>query len=151
MYYRGADLDPTFPPPNPPKPIFIASEKPPTPGKATAPMMMPQQGVPDHGTASFVASTAAAPVPTAPVVVDAKEQQQAAPSFMLISDAESRARLLEEVKEHLELLKQFDGIIPEEEISQRKRELFLALPLPPPPAAKREKKDPSTASEFLTI
>ena len=109
--------------------------------------MMSHQGLPGH---PFVASTdASTPVPEAP----AMEQQAAAAAVpsILVSDAESRARLLDEVKEHLELLKQFDGIIPEEEISQRKRELFLALPLPPPPAAKREKKDPSPSSEFMTI
>ena len=52
--------------------------------------------------------------------------------------AEDRRLTVQEVREHLELLKEFDGIIPAEEIAQRKRDLFLALP---PVPAKRHKVD----------
>ncbi|KAI2497447.1 hypothetical protein MHU86_17051 [Fragilaria crotonensis] len=145
MYYRGATLDPTFPPPNPPKPIRIVTDK--HLGSPTAPYYYPQgqsqplpttsappPPVPVHPAAAAVAATAAAAATTA----------KAQPAILDIHD---RGRLLEEVKEHLELLKQFEGIIPDEEIASRKRELFLALPLPPPPAAKRSKKD----DELLTL
>lgn len=87
-----------------------------------------------HPAAAAVAATAAAAATTA------KAQPE-------ILDTYDRGRLLEEVKEHLELLKQFEGVIPDEDIASRKRELFLALPLPPPPAAKRSKKD----DELLTL
>jgi hypothetical protein len=41
---------------------------------------------------------------------------------------EERRRLMEEVRAHLDLLKQFEGAVPENEINQRKRELFAILP-----------------------
>ena len=53
-----------------------------------------------------------------------------------------RERIMEEVKEHLDLLDRFDGAIPAEEIRQRKRELFLAMP-PAPPPLKRCKESSS--------
>eukprot|EP00543_Licmophora_paradoxa_P013179 CAMPEP_0202475556 /NCGR_PEP_ID=MMETSP1360-20130828/92966_1 /ASSEMBLY_ACC=CAM_ASM_000848 /TAXON_ID=515479 /ORGANISM="Licmophora paradoxa, Strain CCMP2313" /LENGTH=231 /DNA_ID=CAMNT_0049102727 /DNA_START=685 /DNA_END=1380 /DNA_ORIENTATION=- len=48
--------------------------------------------------------------------------------------AEDRRQMLKEVREHLDLLKEFDGVISSEEIANRKRQLFLALPPAPPPA-----------------
>jgi hypothetical protein len=42
--------------------------------------------------------------------------------------AEERRRLMEEVRAHLDLLKEFEGAVPESEINQRKRELFAILP-----------------------
>lgn len=50
-----------------------------------------------------------------------------------ITDEERRA-LLKEVKDHTELLKEFEGIIPQEELIQRKKALYLALPPVPPPS-----------------
>lgn len=44
-----------------------------------------------------------------------------------------RRDLLREVKDHMELLTQFEGIIDSDTIKKRKRELFLSLPPPPPP------------------
>lgn len=46
---------------------------------------------------------------------------------------EERRLMLKEVREHLDLLKEFEGVISEEELLRRKRELFLALPPAPPP------------------
>jgi hypothetical protein len=48
-------------------------------------------------------------------------------------EADERRRLLREVKEHLEILKEFEGVVPADELAQRKRALFLALPPAPPP------------------
>jgi hypothetical protein len=50
-------------------------------------------------------------------------------------EADERRRLLREVKDHLEILKEFEGIVPADELAQRKRALFLALPPAPPPPA----------------
>jgi len=47
------------------------------------------------------------------------------------SEAEERRALLQEVREHLELLKEFEGVIPAAEMSKRKRELFMSLPSAP--------------------
>ncbi len=51
-------------------------------------------------------------------------------------EEEEKRLTVQEVREHLELLKEFEGIIPDEEIAQRKRDLFLSLPKVP---AKRNK------------
>lgn len=53
-----------------------------------------------------------------------------------VTDEERRA-LLKEVKEHTELLKEFEGVISDEELAQRKRALYMALPPVPPPANRR--------------
>lgn len=47
---------------------------------------------------------------------------------------ENRRKILTEVREHLDLLKEFEGIISDEDLAQRKRDLFRALPPAPPPA-----------------
>lgn len=49
-----------------------------------------------------------------------------------LTDEERRA-LLKEVKDHTELLKEFEGVIPAEELAKRKRELYAALPPVPSP------------------
>jgi transposase-like protein len=52
---------------------------------------------------------------------------------------EKRRGVLNEVREHLELLKEFEGVVPEEELKKRKRALFLALPDAPPPFERKAK------------
>ena len=52
---------------------------------------------------------------------------------------DDRRVILQEVKDHLNLLKEFEGVISEEELVKRKRELFLALP--PAPPVKRTKTE----------
>lgn len=51
-----------------------------------------------------------------------------------LSDEDRRA-MLKEVKDHTELLAAFVGVIPDEEITKRKRKLYAALPPVPLPAA----------------
>jgi len=51
---------------------------------------------------------------------------------------DERRSLLKEVREHLDLLKEFEGVIAPEELNKRKRELFIALPPAPPPAKLRK-------------
>jgi hypothetical protein len=41
--------------------------------------------------------------------------------------------------EHLDLLKEFEGVISDEDLVKRKRELFLALPSAPPAASPSKK------------
>mmetsp|Transcript_68603 Transcript_68603/g.199066 ORF Transcript_68603/g.199066 Transcript_68603/m.199066 type:complete len:83 (+) Transcript_68603:3-251(+) len=57
----------------------------------------------------------------------------AMPSAPLTEDDHRRARL-EEVRSHLALLKDFEGVIDDAELKERKRQLFYALPDAPPPA-----------------
>mmetsp|Transcript_16369 Transcript_16369/g.37875 ORF Transcript_16369/g.37875 Transcript_16369/m.37875 type:complete len:354 (+) Transcript_16369:371-1432(+) len=64
-----------------------------------------------------------------------------------MSDDIRRAKL-HEVKEHMELLAQFEGIIPEEELIQRKKALYLALPpVPLPQNTNNRRKSPPEDSD----
>lgn len=49
---------------------------------------------------------------------------------------DDRRVLLQEVRQHLDILKEFEGVISTDEIAKRKRELFLALPPAPSPSKK---------------
>lgn len=51
-----------------------------------------------------------------------------------------RRELLREVKDHMDLLNQFEGIIDSDTIKKRKRALFLSLPPPPPPYEEKDGK-----------
>ena len=59
--------------------------------------------------------------------------------FVELSDEERRA-LLKEVKDHTELLREFVGIIPDNELAERKRALYAALPAVPLPSSSRKKQ-----------
>ncbi|CAB9524464.1 expressed unknown protein [Seminavis robusta] len=121
LYYKFSEPDPDFPPAKPAIPIVVPAEKPPkmdpqasflvhnnatkVPLAASSPLRMPNQSK-----LTFVGGALAAPDPIA-----------------------ERSRVLKEVRDHLDLLKEFEGVIPEEDIQSRKRELFDALPPAPPP------------------
>lgn len=126
VYYRGDELDSTFPPPRPPKDIYIAAEKP----------------------ASMVASpsdTTSVPA-VASVPALAKPKAGSTPgsgadnAVKKGNTPDDRRLMLKELREHLDLLKEFEGVIPAEDLARRKRELFLAMPPAPPPLPKRAKK-----------
>jgi len=79
-----------------------------------------------------------------------------------VSEEERRA-LLQEVKDHTELLKEFEGIIPDEELAKRKRALCAALPpgnmspeilamlLTPAGGGKKQKKKATVATIAAAI
>ena len=121
LYYKGDKLDPDFPPPKPPVAIVVPAER-------------PQAGDQSH----FV---------TVPTVGDTtspatRSTASVQPLAGTINPGSERQRILTEVREHLDLLKEFEGVIPQEELNQRKRELFMALPPAPPSAnGKRMKAD----------
>ena len=52
---------------------------------------------------------------------------------------DDRRAMLKEVIDHTAVLKEFEGVIPEEELAKRKRALYAALPPVPPPVAKKAK------------
>ena len=54
-----------------------------------------------------------------------------------LESAEDRLAVLKEVRMHLDLLNEFVGIIPQEHLHKRKRELYQALPLAPPSLTQR--------------
>lgn len=118
MYFRFDQFDPTFPPPVSPREIAIPTERPKlnkaernaTPSKVAA-----------AGVAAAALDTDDPPIDMSDLLGENK----------LVED---RRKTLLEVREHLELLKEFEGVISAEELSKRKRELFMALPPAPPPA-----------------
>mmetsp|Transcript_14629 Transcript_14629/g.14108 ORF Transcript_14629/g.14108 Transcript_14629/m.14108 type:complete len:333 (-) Transcript_14629:83-1081(-) len=70
------------------------------------------------------------------------------------TEADERRALLQEVREHLELLKEFEGIIPATEMSKRKKELFMSLPSAPSSAKKAKHvltKKPKKSSQSSNI
>lgn len=122
LYYAGGHLDSTFPPPTPPKEILVANEKP----KVTLPVV-PSTLPP------FAASR----------TQHDQDEEVDAELEKIVSEgvnAEDRRRTLDEVKEHLALLKEFEGVISVDDLAKRKRELFLALPPAPPPASIKKRK-----------
>jgi hypothetical protein len=124
MYYRGDALDPTFPPPRPPKAAYVPHHKSTqNSNRSTSDLNMPGTSHQEQFTQSSIKEN----IPQSSEGVDAL----------------SRKKRLEEVKEHLALLDEFVGVIPLEEIQQRKRELFLAMP-PALPPAKRVKESDTT-------
>jgi len=56
-----------------------------------------------------------------------------------LDDATRRA-MLKEVKDHLDVIKQLEGIMPKAEAEQRKRALYAAMPPPPGPHKKKRKR-----------
>ena len=120
LYYNGDKLDPTFPAPIPPRIINVPQERPredpdSKKGLLTSPRLP----------GGFAPGMVAMPVPLDPL--------------------EQRRKILTEVREHLDLLKEFEGIISEEDLAQRKRDLFRALPPAPPP--NKESKRLKTGEE----
>jgi len=49
-------------------------------------------------------------------------------SDALVAETQERRALLKEVKDHMELLKEFDGLIPDSELKKQRKELFMSLP-----------------------
>jgi hypothetical protein len=121
MYYRGDALDPAFPPPRPPKATYVPHHK----SSQNIIRSGSDRNIAPASHSTFIQSAIPDSVPQSSEIVDAL----------------SRKKLLEEVREHLALLNEFVGVIPNEEIQQRKRELFLAMPPAPPPAKRAKEAD----------
>lgn len=113
VYYKDAELDPDLPPARAPRAIDIPTERP-APGAAIASIQ--PSGEHDVNVADLEAI----------VSEDVKAR------------VEERRAVLSEVREHLDILKEFQELIPQEELNKRKRDLYLALPDAPPPAARKQ-------------
>jgi hypothetical protein len=117
MYYRYDQLDPTFPPPFSPREVVVPMER-------TLTMTKPVKSL--------------KPVPSAVASMDDDNPSDSGVAALLddanhneIKSMEDRRKILQEVREHLELLKDFEGVVSDEELANRKRELFFALPSAP--------------------
>lgn len=131
LYYKGDVLDPDFPEPVPPKNIVVPAIMP----KEVTVSRIKQESEADSAVASTNGprrSSNGPPVhPVASIAVT-----PAAPSPTL---GDERRKILQEVKDHLALLKEFEGLAPQEELDQRKRDLYAAMPPAPPPFGSNKK------------
>ncbi|KAG7345884.1 hypothetical protein IV203_004951 [Nitzschia inconspicua] len=116
MYFnKGTQLDTSFPPPENRELVLPAKKSECAAGPGT-PLFCVQRVNNKHGV--FARSP-----PGSPMHPGRMQQQK-------------RLEQLREVREYMDLLKQFEGIVDEEAMNKRKRELFEALP-PAPPACGR--------------
>jgi len=115
LYYDGDIPDPNFPAAVPPKAIVVPSER-------------PKKGETVPETTPFLHIGGPNPKFSGP---DSDLDIQ---GILGENSGDERRKLLKEVRDHLDLLKEFEGSISEEDLAKRKRELFLALPPAPPPA-----------------
>jgi len=138
MYYLGEELNPNIPPAVDPNPNRVVPVRRPNPE-----------------TNHFKVPCNLTPAPTAERTPDATTKTISAaagspfePTTNLT--AETRRELLKEVRDHLDLLKEFEGVVPKEELESRKRELFAALP-PAPKKLKADDTDIAAAQDEVVI
>ena len=112
MNYHGTDLDPNLPHPDPFKEVVVPSAKPREDDPAYL-LKMPG---------------------------DSEQGNTTALSQQVKESAEDRLAMLQEIRAHMDLLNDFVGIIPQEQLHKRKRELYLAMPNTPPTASERAKR-----------
>lgn len=128
LYYKGDDLDPDFPAST----ICPDMQLPQEPPRKTRSSVNPTIATPPRaGDRPFSAKAKLTPNAEA----DEPAIDVAAILGEIDKPAQERRLQLQEVRQHLDLLKEFEGAISEEELTRRKRELFLSLP-PAPPAKK---------------
>jgi hypothetical protein len=118
IYYRGIVIDPKIFPPVAPKVVEV-------PTKKTDPVLAVE--------ASGAVGSAIS-LPISDLAINRDKAKSVA-----LTDEERRA-ILKEVKDHTELLREFVGVVPDDELAERKRALYAALPPVPPPAGKKRKK-----------
>lgn len=136
IYYKNGQLDPTVPSFTPDRVIEVPAERPEKAvrsGSAVASVgvLPPSQQQQDDGARSSTNNLI-------------KEHDVNVADLEAIvaqgdgkASVEERRAVLQEVREHLDILKEFQDLVPEEELNKRKRELYLALPDAPPPAMKK--------------
>lgn len=126
VYYVGATLDPNFPSARSPVQPTVSE---------TRPNATPVQRTPNR----MINLTDGGPVPGSAYRGDEIDVER-----ILGNPAEERRKLLKEVREHLDILKEFEGVIDEEDLKKRKRALYDALPVAPPPSKEAKQEEDAT-------
>jgi len=125
LYYKGDELDPSFPAAVLAKEIVVPAEKP----KATS--------------ATHYSHIQSAKPAAKEGGQDGDEPALDVAAILGESNpVDERRKILVEVREHLDLLKEFEGVISEDELAKRKRDLFLAMPQAPSPSTASPNKKP---------
>jgi|UniRef100_A0A7S2XTW0 hypothetical protein len=127
MFYKGDKVDPNLPISIAPKKVPVPSKKPP----AGAMRMAADDSDGEFHDANDGEANIVAQIlhNTATGSVD-----RGIGAVIESSEVDERRRLLSEVKDHMSLLKEFEGVVPQDELVRRKKELFLAMPSAPPAA-----------------
>jgi hypothetical protein len=123
LYYKADKADPTFPSPAVCPEMTIPRERP-KKQETTGALKEPSRAI--HPAAASHTEEADESLDVEAILAESKP-------------TEDRRQLLKEVREHLDLLKEFEGVISDEDIAKRKRELFMALPPAPSPLHKKAK------------
>lgn len=138
LYYKNGEIDTSFPAPAAPKPIRIELNRPrrSNPGFQHVEGKQTQGG---HGSNTIQGGRAGREQLDADDDSDVEitESNPGGPGRRGGNLASRRQKKLDHIKEYLEVLKEFEGVVDDEEIKQRKRELFLSMP--PVPGFKRHR------------
>lgn len=135
MYYVGEDLKTDLPDAKPPKQIVVPAEKPIKGLASTNPYLLSI----GNEKGNVVSNTPGKETDLNDDELEAIVNQDSSKR----KEPDDRRLVLKEVRDHLDLLKEFEGVIPEDELNKRKRELFAALPAAPPPAKKLQTATPA--------
>lgn len=118
IFYRGIVIDPKIFPPVAPRVVDVPTKK-----------TDPAPAVEASG-----AGGSAISLSIADLAINRDKVKSAK-----LTDEERRA-ILKEIKDHTELLREFVGVVPDDELAERKRALYAALPPVPPSTGKKRKK-----------
>jgi hypothetical protein len=145
MFYVGSELDPNLPPARDPNPNRVV------PSVKPRPEVVEAENLKRAAKAAAAALQASKDAEAAAIVQmqnlnqgqsnkkqktvhksnsAAKSTSASAKARKADDDALERRALLKEIKDHLEILNEFKGIMPESELNERKRDLFNRLPKP---------------------
>jgi hypothetical protein len=129
MYYRYDQLDTTFPDPILPREIIVPIKR-----ERVLPTALKVKKEAKIGIVSNGKDGDDTSVHGVAMLLDDNCATTVIPKSTVLTEEQKmaeRRKVLQEVREHLELLKEFEGVVSDEELANRKRELFLALPAAP--------------------
>lgn len=134
LYYDCLSLDPTFPEAQLATEIVVPHEKPTKPGDVVDMHNSTASAAGGHVRQGIFTSASAKPPPGTTL-----SGRRPAATTTEVESSEERCAIIQEVKEHMDLLKQFEDIIPSSVLAKRKQLLYDALPSPPPTAVERKR------------
>lgn len=139
MFYSGEDVDPDLPPARDPNPNRVVPNKkpavyPPDPTMGSGRGGSDYDSDGSHHLRSYADE----------ITGGGSGKKRGRKGKRGELDADGRRAMLKEVRDHLEILREFEGVIPADELNKRKRELFMSLP--PAPTGKGKKKGAAAAA-----
>jgi hypothetical protein len=137
MFYDGAVRNPMLPPAVDPNPQRVVPSVRPRPEVVAANDARRAANVADIANKISLEVKAAASrmrkrqrIAAEPLEMPFFPNHELLPDSNALDDATERRALLKEIKDHIEILHEFKGIISEDDLNERKRALFERLPKP---------------------